>query len=75
MLSLIFSSLDNSYIGYAAAVLSFTVLGLCISVSRAWTPLEELLTSFNDRIQSETQRARIIERMHASEPLRKGDLT
>jgi hypothetical protein len=60
-------------IGYTFAVGSFIVLGLCFSVSRAWTPLEEMLASFNDLVQSETRPARIIERMHASEPLRKGD--
>jgi len=54
-------------------VTSFIILGVCFSVSRAWTPLEELLSSFNDRVQSETRRARIIERMRDSEPLRKGD--
>ena len=73
LLSLIFSSVDNSWIGYATTVLSFIVLGLCFSVSRAWAPLEELLSSFNDLVQSETQRARMIERIRASEPLRKKD--
>jgi hypothetical protein len=73
LLTLIFSSLDESLIGYGLALGSFIVLGLCVSVSRAWTPLEEMLASFNNRIQSETLRARMIERVRASEPLRKGD--
>ena len=72
-LCLVFASMDNSWIAYLATVTSFIILGVCFSVSRAWTPLEELLSSFNDRVQSETRRARMIERMRESEPLRKGD--
>jgi len=72
-LCLVFASMDNSWIAYLATVTSFIILGVCFSVSRAWKPLEELLSSFNDRVQSETRRARMIERMRESEPLRKGD--
>jgi hypothetical protein len=73
LLALIFSSIDNSWIGYAFAVGSFTALGFCFSVSRAWTPLEEMLASFSDLVQRETQHARFVERMRTSEPLRKKD--
>jgi len=71
LLSFIFASLDGTFLGYLFSIASFGSLGGCFSMSRAWTPLEEMLVSFNDLIQSRTTSQQMQERMQMSEPLRK----